>query len=92
MEEDLVHNVAKMASERDFIGSFGDDELKRQQSLIDAFATNNQEESNGNTLSSIMRSTMGPGSPPGGTERLIAGVSKYQQSVEDSIRNEINSP
>ena len=89
MEENLVIDVAKMESEKEFVGSFGGDDLKKQQSLIEAFAMNGQEESH--TTSTIMRTTLGPGSPPGTTERLIAGVSKYQQSVEDSIRNELDS-
>ena len=91
MEEELVVDVAKMESEKAFVGSFSEDDLRRQQTLIEAFATSNQEESHGKAPSSILRDTLGPGSASGSTERLIAGVSRYQQSVEDSIRNELNS-
>jgi hypothetical protein len=92
MEEDLVVDVAKMDSEKAFVTAYGEEEFKRQQSLMDVFANNAQEDS-GRTTTSIMRSTLGPNSSSlGATERLLLGVSQYQKSVEDSIRNEINSP
>ena len=91
MEEELVIDVAKMESEKAFRGSFGDEELKHQQSVMDAYAAVGQSDTTAaNTISKLMLSTMGPGSSPGNTERLVSGVSKYQKSVEESIRQHDN--
>ena len=92
MEEDLVVDVAKMDSEKTFVATYGEEEFRRQQNLMEVFANNTQEETGKSNTTSNMRSTLGPNSLPGATERLLLGVSQYQKSVEDSIRNQIDSP